>query len=164
MRLHNVALSLAAALAAGPAAAQLSNRGIAVESGLSAPLDGAGGPRATITLTASTWLEGRVEVVVRVAHGSADGTGGRAAASATSGTLGLRLSLGLAPVRPQVFVDAGWARIEEDGVASGLAAFGAGAALEWFPAVDFSVAPRAALRLVGGAPAVELTLALGGYF
>src|SRR5512141_2447689 len=126
------AAAIAVACAA-PAAAQVSNHGIALESGISSALGTAAAPQATFALAASTWLEGEVEGVARIAHGSAAGTGGRAAASALSGTLGLRVSLGHGALRPQLFADAGWARVEADGMLSDRAAFGAGAALEWFP-------------------------------
>ena len=147
-----------------PAPAQFSNHGLAVESGLSSPLGAGAGPGATFALTASTWLEGDVAAVARVARTSAGRTGVRAAASVTTGTLGLRLSLGHAPVRPQLFVDAGWASVDAGGGSADRAAFGAGAGLEWFPASDVSVAPRATLRVIGGEPSLELILALGGYF
>lgn len=164
MRLLPTALAAAAALAAGPSSAQLSNHGIAVESGISSPLGKGGAPSATFALSASAWLEGDLEAVARVAYRSAAETGGRAAASAATGTVGLRLSLAHGPVRPQVFLDAGWARLEADGdVASG-GAFGVGAALEWFPASDFSIAPRISYRLAAGVPSLEVMLALGGYF
>lgn len=164
MRLPRIAVALAAVLAAGPASAQFTNHGIAVESGMSRRLGGSGGPGATVAVTASAWLDGDVEAVARVAYGSADGTRGHAAVSAMTGTLGLRLSLWHGPVRPQVLVDAGWARVGEGGMTSDRAAFGVGVALEWFPASDLSVAPRAALRLAGGAPALELTVAFAAYF
>jgi hypothetical protein len=164
MRLLHAALAAAATLAAGPASAQLSNHGIAVESGISTPLGKGGPPSATFALTASAWLEGDLEAVARLSYRSAPQTGGRAAASAVTGTAGLRLSLGHGPVRPQVFLDAGWARLEEDGAVASGGAFGVGAALEWFPASDFSLAPRIALRLAGGDRSLELMLALGGYF
>lgn len=164
MRLLHTALAAAAALAAGPAFAQLSNHGIAVESGISSPLGKGGAPAATFALTASAWLEGDLEAVARVAYRSAAETGGRAAASAVTGTAGLRLSLGHAPLRPQLFVDAGWARLEADGAVASGGAFGVGAALEWFPASDFSVAPRISFRLAGGDRSLEVMLALGGYF
>lgn len=164
MRLPHLALALAALLAAAPAAAQVSNHGIAVESGLSTPLGGGGGPAGTVAVTATTWLEGDVEGVARVAYTSAAETGGRAAAATTSGTLGLRLSAGHAPLRLQAFVDAGWARVEARGVAANRATFGVGLGLEWFAGRDLSLAPRLALRGAGGDPSLELTLALGGYF
>jgi hypothetical protein len=164
MRLLQAAFAAAAALAALPASAQLSNHGIAVESGISSPLGKGGAPAATFALSASAWLEGDLEAVARVSYRSAAETGGRAAASALAGTVGLRLSLGHSPVRPQAFLDAGWSRLDAGGdVASG-GAFGVGAALEWFPASDFSVAPRVAFRLARGEPSLEVTLALGGYF
>ncbi len=164
MRLLPAALASAALLGAVPAAAQVSNHGIAVESGLSAVLARGAGLGATFAASASTWLEGDVEAVLRFSRGSAAETGGRAAVPFATGTLGLRLSLGHAPVRPQIFLDAGWARLGSGGTASDRVAFGAGAALEWFAAGDLSIAPRAALRVAGGEASLEVTLAFGGYF
>jgi hypothetical protein len=158
------AAAVAALACAAPAAAQVSNHGIALETGVSSALGSGAAPQAAFAVAASLWLEGDVEGVARVAYGSAAATAGRAAASVLSGTLGLRASLGHGPLRPQIFADAGWARVGTDGVGSDRAAFGAGAALEWFPAADVSLAPRIALRLVGGEPRAELGLALGGYF
>jgi hypothetical protein len=164
MRVLDTALVLGLALAAFPAAAQLSNHGIAVESGISRPLDGAGEAAASLALAASTWIEGDVEGVARVAFASASRTGGRAAVPGVLCTLGLRLSLGHAPVRPHLFADAGWARVGKGEATSDELVFGFGAGLEWFPAGDLSVGARTALRVVGGAPALDLVLALAGYF
>jgi hypothetical protein len=164
MRPSAAVLVAAAALAAAPASAQLSNHGIALESGISSPLAKGGGPRPIFALAASAWLEGDVEAVARVSYESAAETSGRAAASLLTGTIGLRISLGHGPLRPQAFADAGWARIDEHGVAATRGAFGLGVALEWFPAADFSIAPRAGIRVAGGEPWLEVVLALGGYF
>jgi hypothetical protein len=164
MRLLPVA-ALAVVLTATPAAAQLSNHGIAVESGLSGAAGGRGAPAPAFALSASTWLEGDVDAFARIAYASAAETVGRAAVPALTGTVGLRLSLGHAPLRPQVFVDAGWARIPVGGgLVADRGALGAGVALEWFPAGDFSVAPRAAIRTTGAEPVLELGLVVGGYF
>jgi hypothetical protein len=164
MQATHAAAIAAAALAAFPAAAQVSNHGIAVESGVSAPLGSRSAPALAAALSASTWLDGDVEGTARVAWGAAAATDGRAAASFLSGTVGLRVSLGRGAVRPQVFAEAGWARVEADGLASDRAAFGAGAALEWFPAADVSLAPRVAIRAVGGEARAEVGVALGVYF
>lgn len=164
MRPLRIAVIAAAALAASPAAAQVSNRGIAVESGASTPLGGGGAPALAFALGASLWLEGDVEGTARVAWGSAAATDGRGADSFLSGTIGLRVTLGHGALRPQAFVDAGWARLDAGGLASDRAAFGAGAALEWFPAADVSIAPRAAVRFLGGGARAEAGLALGFYF
>ncbi|HET7826238.1 MAG TPA: hypothetical protein VFK90_12960 [Anaeromyxobacter sp.] len=164
MQATHAAAIAAAVLAAFPAAAQVSNHGIAVESGVSTPLGGGSEPALAAALSASTWLDGDVEGTARVAWGSAGATGGRAAASFLSGTVGVRVSLGHGPLRPQVFAEVGWARAEADGVASDRAAFGAGAALEWFPAAEISLAPRVAIRAVGGEARAEVGLALGVYF
>ncbi len=164
MRPLHLAVVAAAAVAAPPAAAQVSNHGIAVESGISAPIEAGSAPALGFALGASLWLDGDVEGTARVAWGSAAATGGRGADSALSGTIGVRVTLGRGAVRPQVFAEAGWGRVEADGLASDRAAFGAGAALEWFPAADLSVAPRLALRVLGGDARAEFGLALGGYF
>lgn len=164
MRLVLAAVASAATLAASPAAAQLSNRSISVESGLSAPLDRAGGAGAAFAAAATAWLEGDVEAVARIARTSAPATGGRAAAAALSGTVGLRLSFGGAPVRAQLVLDAGWARVEREGASADRLALGIGAGIEIFPAPDLSVAARATLRTFGAASAAEGVLAAGLYF
>jgi len=164
MRLLEAVVAAAAALAAGPASAQYSNHGISVESGISSPLANGRSPGAAFAVAASAWLEGEVEAVARVSYGSAARTNGRAPDSSLCGAAGLRLSLARGGVRPQAFADAGWARLRSDGVVRSRLALGAGAALEWFPAADVSLAPRVALRAAGGAPALEVGLALAGYF
>lgn len=164
MRVLDTVAVLGLVLSAPPAAGQVSNHGIAVESGISAPLDGAGSAAATLALSASTWIEGDVEGVARVAFASASGTAGRAAAPGLAGTLGIRLSLGRAPLRPQLLADAGWARAGSGAAASDEVLFRLGAGLEWFPAGDLSLAARGAFVVAGGAPALEAVLSLGGYF
>ncbi len=164
MRLTETVLAVAAALAAPPAAAQLSNHAIAVESGISTSLGAASATGATLALSASTWLDGDLDGVARVAFGSAGGAEGRAAVPALAGTLGLRLSLRRAPLRPQVFAEGGWARVETARGPADRPAFGVGAALEIFPARDLSFAVRAALRVTGGAPALDAGVAFAGYF
>jgi hypothetical protein len=166
MRPTLLALAASSSLLASPAAAQLANRAISVESGLSAPLQGGGGAGGTLALCAAAWLDGGrggdLEAVARVAIGSAPGTGGRVAAEALSATVGLRLSLGAAPVRPQVFADLGWAGI--GGAGADRLAFGLGGGLEWFAAPDLSLAARGALRGAGAARAAEGVLAVAAYF
>jgi hypothetical protein len=49
--------------------------------------------------------------------------------------------------------------VEEDRLA-----FAAGAGLEWFPARDLAIAPRATLRWAGSSAAAELSLAATVYF
>lgn len=164
MKPLRIAFALAAAAAAPTVAAQVSNHGIALESGISSPLGTSGGPAATFAVSASTWIEGDVEGFARVAFSSAGGTRDRAAVPALAGTVGLRLSLGHSAVRPQLFAEAGWARVEAGGGASSRATFGVGGALELFPALDLSASTRAALRVTAGAPALEVVLGLGGYF
>jgi hypothetical protein len=161
MRAIRLAAALAVLLAALPAAAQLSNHGIAVESGVSAPLDGAGAAAGTIALSATTWLGGDLEGVARVARASVPGTAGRAADVRWIGALGLRLSLGHRTFRPQVLADVGWASASGG---SGRLAVRVGAGLEAFLARDLSVSARAALRTAGGAAAGEGLLALAAYF
>lgn len=155
---------LVVTLCATRAAAQPANHGIALESGFSSPAAGGGAMAAAFALTASTWLEGDVDAFARVAWASGPRTGGRAAVPALAGTVGLRLSLGRAPLRPQLLVDAGWARVPSGRVAASHGTLAAGAALEWLPAGELSIAPRLAVRTAGGAPLLELGLSLGGYF
>lgn len=161
-------LSAATVLSSFPslAGAQLSNRSISVESGLSTPLAGGGAAFAALAASAATWLDGfeagDLEGVLRVALASAADTEGRAAAGGVVATAGLRLSLGGAPLRPQAFAELGWARLR--GPASDRIAFGLGAGLEWFPAPDLSLAARAAVRGAGGALAAEAVLAIAAYF
>lgn len=159
-----IALALAAAAAASPAAAQIANHGIALESGISRPLGTSGGSGATFAVSASTWIDGDLEGFARVAFSSAGRTQDRAAVPALAGTIGLRLSLGRAAVRPQLFAEGGWARVEAERGPSSRATFGLGGALELFPVLDLSVSARAALRVTAGAPALEAVLGVGGYF
>jgi hypothetical protein len=164
MRATRLAPALAVLLAAPPAAAQLSNHGIAVESGVSAPLRGARAVAGTIALSATTWLTGELEGVARVARASVPGTAGRAAATGWIGALGLRLSLGDRTVRPQVLADVGWASAGGEGGPSPRLAVRVGAGVEAFLARDLSISARAALRVTGGAAAGEGILALAAYF
>lgn len=154
-------LAAAALAAAPPAVAQLANHAISLETALSAPLGSRGGASAGLAIAASRWLDGfargDLEGVLRVALASAGETGGRGAAVAA--TAGLRLSLGRAPLRPQLLADLGWARTGGDRVAWGLSA-----GLEWFPATDVSLAARAALRGAGAALAAEGALGISAYF
>ncbi len=168
MRLPPVAA--AALLAASPAlaSAQLASRSISLESGLSTPLAGRGSASAGLALAASAWLEdldvGSLDGVLRVAWSYARETPDRAAADGFAATAGLRLSLGRAPVRPQVFADVGWSWwLRGTGPGDGLA-LGVGAGIEWFPATDVSVSARAALRGTGSDAAGEGVLALAAYF
>jgi len=166
MRTTLLALAAASSLLATPAAAQLSNRAISLESGISAPLQG-GAAGGAFALSATGWLDGGrlgdLDAVARVAVASAPETGGRAAAAAVSATVGLRLSLGHAPLRPQLFADLGWARLGGEAGGDRLA-FGLGAALEWFPTPDLSLAARGGLRGTGAALAAEAVAALSAYF
>ncbi len=163
MRAARLAPALAALLAASPAAAQLSNHGVAVESGLSAPLRGGGRTGGTLALSASTWLTGDLDAVARLARASVPRTGDRGADLAWLATLGLRLSLGHRTVRPHAFADLGWATGSGEGGSSRLAVR-VGAGLEAFLARDLSISAGAALRAVGGAGAGEAALSLAAYF
>src|SRR5512146_1162646 len=58
-------LALTALAFAAPAAAQLANHSIAVESGASLPLAGDTDPGPALALSATTWLDGPAEAVVR---------------------------------------------------------------------------------------------------
>jgi hypothetical protein len=162
-------LLAAALLAASPSlvAAQLANHGISVESGLSTPIGRRGPAAAAFALAASGWLEGfeggDLEGVLRVALASAPETPGRAPAGGVVATAGLRLSLGRAPLRPQLLAELGWGRYR-GGAASDRVAFGVGAGLEWFPAPDVSVSARAALRGAGAELSAEAVLGVAAYF
>ncbi len=165
MTLARAIASLALVATALPAAAQLSNRSLAVESGLSAPLRGGAPAGAAFALTAGAWLDGELEAVARVAMRAGPRTEGRGSDGlGFSGTAGLRLSLLPEPLRPQVSVEIGWARVDGPAGPSGRLAVGAGLGLEWFPARDVSVAARCAVRGAGGAPSLELTLGAAAYF
>lgn len=164
MRLLLAAAVSAAALAATPARAQLSNHSISVETGLSAPLRAGGGASAAFAVAATVWLDGDVEAVARVARASAPATAGRGADASLSGTLGLRLSFGRAPLRALLLADLGWARLGGGATSADRLALGVGVGLEAFVARDLSVSARAALRVVGAAPAGEGVLAVSAYF
>jgi hypothetical protein len=157
-------LAAAALAAASPAAAQLSNRSIAVESGLYAPAGDAGSPRAAVALAATAWLEGDLEVVARVAFAAAPQTAGRGPDRRVTGTAGLRVSLSPAPLRAQAGLELGWARAATAAGPVDRLAFGADVGVEWFPARDLSASARAALRGVPGALSTELVLGLAAYF
>ncbi len=147
-----------------PAAAQLSTRAIALETGISAPALGRGGAFGMLALSASTWLDGEVEAVARLSFGSGQETDGRGAASLLSGTLGLRLTLAPDPLRPQIQADVGWMRADARGQPEDRLAIGVSAGLEWFPERNLSLAARVALR---GPPAdlrAEASLAAAAYF
>lgn len=163
MRPLRSALVLSLALVAPVARAQLSNTAISVESGISAPLGEGGGAGMAIAVSASTWLGGDVEGFARVGRAYAPGTAGRAADAALAGTLGLRLSLGPAPIRLQLLADVGWARAGSAEPRDRFA-FGLAGGLELFPARDLSVAVRAGPRGVGGALRLEAALAVAAYF
>ncbi len=160
-------LAAAALLSATPsvATAQLANRSISLESGVSTALGTPGPAVAAFAISASRWLEGLgrgdLDGVLRVSYASAPRTTGRGPAGAVVATAGLRLSLRPAPLRPQLLADLGWARLRD---ASSRLAFGLGAALEWFPVPDVSVSARAGLRGAGTAMAGEGVLAFAAYF
>jgi len=160
MRALHLLAALTLLAAASPAAAQLANRSISVESGVSLPLAARSAAGPVFGLASTVWLDGEVEAVFRLGFGADAHTGGRAPASALAGTAGLRLSLLPDPVRPQLGIELGWAW---DGEASRVA-YGVGAGLEWFPARDLSMAARVSLRGVGAALSTELALAATAYF
>jgi hypothetical protein len=166
MTLPRSLVAAALVLAGTPAAAQLSNRSIAVESGLSAPLRAGGGAAETFALSATAWLDGDLEAVARLARWAGPRTPGRVPdGGGWTGTAGLRLSLLPEPLRPQLWIEAGWARVESpDGGAADRLALGAGAGLEWFVVRDVSVAMRGAVRGAGAAQVLELVAGLAAYF
>jgi hypothetical protein len=149
---------------ATPAAAQVRNRSVSVESGVSAPLSRLGAGGGTFALGATSWLEGAVDATARVAFSAAPRTGGRASAPSASGTAGVRLSLLPDPLRPQLGLELGWARVAGPAGGEDRVAFAVAAGLEWFPARDLSITTRAALHGAGRAASLELTLSLGAYF
>ncbi|HEX9243339.1 MAG TPA: hypothetical protein VF875_12935 [Anaeromyxobacter sp.] len=165
MTLHRIAAAALALAAASPAAAQLSNRSIALESGISTPFRAGEGVMGGLALVATTWLDGDLEGVARVAFGAGARTDGRASAGdAWTGTAGVRLSLAPEPLRPQVSLELGWRRwAGPDGV-TGALALGAGLGLEWFVARDLSLALRCAVRGAGGTPELEVSLGAAAYF
>ena len=69
----------AALAAASPAAAQLSNRSISVESGVSLPSGDPARPSIPVAIAATTWLDGSFDAVARLALGAAAETSGRPA-------------------------------------------------------------------------------------
>ena len=168
MRLPLLAAAALLVASPTPAFAQLASRSISLETGLSTPVAGRGPASAALALAASTWLAdldvGSLDGVLRVAWSSARETPDRAAADAFAATAGLRLSLGRAPVRPQLFADLGWCWwLRGSGAGDGLA-LGLGAGVEWFPATDVSISACAALRGTGSDAAGEGVLALAAYF
>jgi hypothetical protein len=169
MALSRVLLAAALAAAAPRAGAQLSNRSIAVESGLSAPLGTRAPAGEAFALAATAWLDGDLEAVARVARWAAARTAGRdpddgAARGGWVGTAGLRLSLLPDPLRPQLWVEAGWARLEGPDGPRDLFALGAGAGLEWFAARDLAVAARCTIRGAGPVRRLDVVVGLEAYF
>jgi hypothetical protein len=168
MTLHRLLLACAALvllLRAAPAAAQLRNRSISAEAGLSTPLGPPAPASAAFAVTATGWLEGDLEALARVALRAGPRTGGRDADGlAWSGTAGLRLSLLPEPFRPQVALEVGWARVDGPAGPSDRLAWAAGLGVEGFGARDLSVAARCALRGAGSAPSLEVTVGVAAYF
>jgi hypothetical protein len=164
MRTPHLLVAAVLVLSASPAAAQLRNRSIALEAGLSAPFDAPGGERPAVALAATVWLEGSAEAVARIAYAAASQPEGRATAAVVAGTAGVRVSLLPDPLRPQLGLEIGWARWSAAGRTEDRLALGATAGLEWFPARDLSVAARAALRGFGREPSLELVVAAAAYF
>jgi len=160
--LHAVAL-ISALLSPGAVSAQLSHRSVGLEAGLSGVLGDPGRSGAVGALRATAWLEGPAEAVARLALRSGRETGGRGAA-ALSGTLGLRLSKGTGPLRPQLQADVGWARPAAGGTRRDRLAWGVGAGVEWFPALDLAVSLEAGVRGAGGDASAEVTVSVAAYF
>ncbi|WP_242346514.1 hypothetical protein [Anaeromyxobacter terrae] len=158
---------LALLAACSPAAAQLSNRSISVESGISLPVGDASRASVPVAILATAWLEGPVDAVARLAFGTAAEPSGRGTARRVEGTAGLRWSFGTDPLRPQLQLELGWAHAagwEAAAPASGVAA-AAGAGLEWFARRDAALAARASLRRAAGEGwRPELTLGASFYF
>jgi hypothetical protein len=165
MTLARILLAAALVTAAAPAAAQLSNRSISVETGLSAPLGAGGGAGEAFALAATAWLDGDLEAVARLARWAGPRTDGRAPdGGGWAGTAGLRLSLLPEPLRPQLWIEAGWARLEgADGPRDRLA-LGAGAGLEVFVVRDVSAAARCTLRGAGAGRTVDVVVGVTAYF
>ncbi len=165
MRIALALVSLSLLAVAAPALAQRADRSISLESGACVPLRAGERTAIPVALAASAWIEGDLEAVARIAYASVPQTGGRAAADLASGTLGLRWSAGTDAVRPQLEVEAGWARARRGESPSSAVALGAGIAVEWFLVRDLSLAARAALRR-GALPGwrVDVTLGATAYF
>lgn len=165
MTVLRAALALAAVAVAAPAAAQLSNRSIALESGLSTGIGPGGAPRPAFAIAATGWLDGPVEAVARVRYGSAERTGGRGADAIFAGTLGLRASLLPDPLRPQLGIEVGWSRrVGADGTVADRLAAAALLGLEWFPARDVAVALRGGYRWLAGTLSAEAVGGVAAYF
>jgi len=146
---------------AAPARAQVATREITVETGISAPVGRGDGAAAPLALAAALWLEGDLDLVLRLAGRSASRTGERPAVVRVSGTAGLRWSFAPSPLRPQVFVEAGW-----EGTPSGEGglAVGLGAALEWSPARGLALFASGAGRWAPAGWRLEATAGAGAYF
>jgi hypothetical protein len=159
MRLRHAAAAALVALAV-PAAAQVAPHAVSLEAGPSFALSGPRARAVPVALSAARWLEGDVDVVLRVAQATAARTEGRPAAGWYAGTIGLRWSLRPGPVRPQLLVEAGWARGRGPGAGAGRLALGAGGGLEWFLARDVAAIATCALRR-GADPGARLEAAAG---
>lgn len=157
-------LALLLVSVAPPALAQVSPRAISLESGVSAPLGRGSGAHAPLALSAALWLEGSVEVVLRMATGSAPRTASAEGVDWHAGTAGLRWSLAPGPLRPQLFAELGWAVAGEAGRARPVG--GAGVGLEWFPARDVALAATTALRRApdGAGWRLDTTAGVAAYF
>lgn len=152
-------------VAAAPAAAQLSNRSISAEAGVSVPARRGSGSAETIALAATAWLDGELEAVARVAWWNAPRTADRAAdGGGWVGTAGLRMSLLPDPLRPQLWVEAGWLRRETPLGPRDRIALGAGAGLEWFAVRDISLAVRCTIRGAGTDQRVDVAAGFAAYF
>ena len=165
MTLYRTLAAAVALLAAAPAAAQLSNRSIALESGISTPLRAGEGVVGGLALVATAWLDGELEALARLAFGAGARTADRAAAGdAWTGTAGVRLSLAPEPHPPQVSLEVGGRRTLGPDGGQGALVLGAGLGVEWFVARDLSLALRGAIRGAGSGPELEASLGAAAYF
>jgi hypothetical protein len=161
MRTAFVVASVLVLSTAAPARAQDAALGLSVESGVSAPLGAGAAVHVPFALSAIVWLEGEVDGVLRLATGAAATTAGRAADLWTTGTVGLRWSLGVGGVRPLFFGEVGWA--VGDGGGDRLAA-GLGAGVQVLATRELALEAACALRLAAGGLRLEPTLGATVYF
>jgi hypothetical protein len=150
MRTTLLALPLALLLAPAAARGQLSNRFVALEAGVFAPLAEGGAAGVPVALTAGMWLEGDLDLFARLTWAAAARTTGRPSDSAILPEVGVRWSAIPAPLRLQLLAQVGWRQVLGGG---GSLTGAAGIALEAFVARDLSVSVRFAVRETWGAGA-----------
>jgi hypothetical protein len=68
------------------------------------------------------------------------------------------------PLRPQLWIEAGWARLGGPLGRSDRIALGAGGGIEWFVGRDLSVAARCTLRGAGPVRRLDVVAGLAAYF